>query len=87
MKLMENVDRRMLPVVAKAFPGAALLERGHVLVSVNGKSLDDRRGMKHEPFATALDLLAALSAPPVTLAFKRPPPAAEIVPVEGQPSL
>jgi hypothetical protein len=57
---MENVDRRLLPVVAKPFPTASLLARGHVLVAVNGFRLDDKNLFPslHEPFATALDLLA-----------------------------
>jgi len=74
-------------VVARAFPGAEKMQRGHLLVSVNGRSVDDRRSAKHEPFTTALDLLAALSAPPVTLEFTRPVPAAHIKAVEGQPGL
>ena len=87
VKLMENVDRRFLPVVAKAFPGARLMARGHVLMSVNGKAVDDRRSATHEPFATALDLLAALASPPCTLEFARPPPVAVIRAVEGSPGL
>jgi hypothetical protein len=87
MKLMENVDRRQLPVVAKAFPGASLMQRGHLLLSVNGKPVDDKRSQKHEPFTSALDFLAALRSPPVTLEFARPPPVAKITAVEGSPGL
>jgi hypothetical protein len=87
VKLMENVDRRLLPVVAKSFPGATLLQRGHLLMSVNGKAIDDMRSQTHEPYATALDLLRAMASPPVTLEFTRPPPVAKITVVEGQPGL
>jgi hypothetical protein len=63
------------------------MQRGHLLLSVNGKALDDRRSQRHEPFAAALDLLAALTVPDVTLEFSRPPPVARVAPVEGLPGL
>ena len=39
MKLMENVDCAKQPVVSKAFPGAKLMKRGHVLLAINGAGL------------------------------------------------
>jgi hypothetical protein len=79
---MENVDRRFAPVVARAFPGAQLLQRGHLLVSVNNREVDGRRTATNEPFATALDLLKVATLP-CTLEFSRPPPVAAIKAVEG----
>jgi hypothetical protein len=58
-----------------------------LLMSVNGKAIDDMRSQTHEPYATALDLLRAMASPPVTLEFTRPPPVAKITVVEGQPGL
>ena len=82
VKLMENVDRRFAPVVAKAFPGATMLQRGHLLVSVNNREVDSRRSATNEPFSTALDLLKVATIP-CSLEFSRPPAVASIKAVEG----
>jgi len=82
VKLMENVDRRFAPVVAKAFPGATMLQRGHLLVSVNNRPVDSRRSATNEPFSTALDLLKVATIP-CSLEFSRPPSVASIKAVEG----
>lgn len=83
--LTENVDPTMEPVVTEPFPGATVMSRGDILLSINGRFLgmppDSTRSrghkpivsQRHRPYDYALQLIASIQQPPVICAFGKPP--------------